>query len=213
MKIIAFVGMPASGKSEASRIAAEMGIPVIIMGDVIRKEVLKRGLEPNDSNTGMVATDLRKCEGMDAVSRRCVSQIRETGSELVVVDGVRGIAEVECFRQEFGKGFILISIYAPIEIRFSRVQKRGRSDDMNSIEGLRNRDERELSWGMGEAIEASNVEIENNSTLEAFRKDVVEVLRNYSGPGPENNSNNISRYQNVSRKSRIMFKNKFDRTF
>ncbi|AKB16865.1 MULTISPECIES: dephospho-CoA kinase [unclassified Methanosarcina] len=185
MKIIAFVGMPASGKSEASRIAAEMGIPVIIMGDVIRKEVLRRGLEPNDSNTGMVATDLRKCEGMDAVSRRCISQIRETGSELVVVDGVRGIAEVECFRQEFGKGFILISIYAPIEIRFSRVQKRGRSDDMNSIEGLRHRDERELGWGMGEAIEASNVEIENNSTLEAFRKDVIDVLGNYSGSCPE----------------------------
>jgi len=192
MKIIAFVGMPASGKSEASRIAAEMGIPVIIMGDVIRKEVLKRGLEPNDSNTGMVATDLRKCEGMDAVSRRCVSQIRETGSELVVVDGVRGIAEVECFRQEFGKGFNLISIYAPIEIRFSRVQKRGRSDDMNSIEGLRNRDERELSWGMGEAIEASNVEIENKSTLEAFRKDVVEVLGNYSGSGPKNNISKVN---------------------
>ena len=192
MKIIAFVGMPASGKSEASRIAAEMGIPVIIMGDVIRKEVLKRGLEPNDSNTGMVATDLRKCEGMDAVSRRCVFQIRETGSELVVVDGVRGIAEVECFRQEFGKGFNLISIYAPIEIRFSRVQKRGRSDDMNSIEGLRNRDERELSWGMGEAIEASNVEIENNSTLEAFRKDVVEVLGNYSVSGPKNNISRIN---------------------
>ncbi|AGF96740.1 dephospho-CoA kinase [Methanosarcina mazei] len=179
MKIIAFVGMPASGKSEASRIAAEMGIPVIIMGDVIRKEVLKRGLEPNDSNTGMVATDLRKHEGMGAVARRCISQIRETGSELVVVDGVRGIAEVECFRKEFGKGFILISIYAPIEVRFSRVQKRGRSDDMNSIEGLRHRDERELSWGMGEAIDASNVEIENNFTLETFRKDVRDVLSNY----------------------------------
>jgi dephospho-CoA kinase len=184
MKIIAFVGMPASGKSEAARIAAEMGIPVVNMGDVIRKEVLKRGLEPNDSNTGMVATDLRKCEGMDAVSRRCIAQIKETGSELVVVDGVRGIAEVECFRREFGKGFVLISIYAPIEIRFSRVQKRGRSDDMNSIEGLRNRDERELGWGMGEAIEASNVEIENNFTLETFKKDVAEVLNNYSSAGP-----------------------------
>jgi len=184
MKIIAFVGMPASGKSEAARIAAEMGIPVVNMGDVIRKEVLRRGLEPNDSNTGVVATDLRKCEGMDAVARRCISQIRETSSEIVVVDGVRGIAEVECFRREFGEGFVLISIYAPIEIRFSRVQKRGRSDDMNSIEGLRNRDERELSWGMGEAIEASNVEIENNSTLETFKKDVVEVLSNYSGADP-----------------------------
>ncbi len=184
MKIIAFVGMPASGKSEAARIAAEMGIPVINMGDVIRREVLRRGLEPNDSNTGMVATELRKCEGMDAVAIRCVSQIRETGSELVVVDGVRGIAEVECFRREFGEGFVLISIYAPIEIRFSRVQKRGRSDDMNSIEGLRHRDERELGWGMGEAIEASNVEIENNFTLETFKKDVVDVLSNYSGENP-----------------------------
>lgn len=179
MKIIAFVGMPASGKSEASRIAAEMGIPVIIMGDVIRKEVLKRGLEPNDSNTGMVATDLRRSEGMDAVARRCVSQIRETGSKLVVVDGIRGIAEVEYFRQEFEEGFILISIYTPIEIRFSRIQKRGRSDDMNSIEGLHQRDERELSWGMGEAIEASSVEIENNFALETFRKDVIDVLNNY----------------------------------
>ncbi len=188
MKIIAFVGMPASGKSEAARIAAGMGIPVVNMGDVIRKEVLKRGLAPNDSNTGMVATDLRKCEGMDAVAKRCVSQIMETGSELVVVDGVRGIAEVECFRQEFGKGFILISIYAPIEVRFSRIQKRGRSDDMNNIEGLRRRDDRELGWGMGDAIEASNIEIENNFSLETFRKDVIEVLSNYLSLDSNNSS-------------------------
>lgn len=185
MKIIAFVGMPASGKSEAARIAAEMGIPVINMGDVIRKEVLRLGLEPNDSNTGMVATQLRKCEGMDAVAIRCISQIKDTGSDLVVVDGVRGIAEVECFRQELGEGFVLISIYAPIEIRFSRVQKRGRSDDMNTIEGLSNRDERELGWGMGEAIEASNIEIENNSTLETFKRNVIEVLSNYFRKKPQ----------------------------
>jgi len=41
---------------------------------------------------------------------------------------------------------------------------------MNSIDGLRHRDERELGWGMGEAIEASNVEIENNSSLESFKR-------------------------------------------
>jgi dephospho-CoA kinase len=195
MKIIAFVGMPASGKSEAARIASRMGIPVINMGDVIRKEVLRRGLEPTDSNTGMVATDLRKCEGMDAIARYCNSQIRETGSELVVVDGVRGIAEVECFRQEFGKGFILISIYTPIEVRFSRIQKRGRSDDMDSIDGLRRRDERELGWGMGEAIEASSIEIENNFSLETFRKDVVNVLSNYLGADSDNNSKDKSEKQ------------------
>jgi dephospho-CoA kinase len=161
-----------------------MGIPIIIMGDVIRKEVLRLGLEPNDSNTGMVATQLRKCEGMDAVAVRLYFPNQGCWLDLIVVDGVRGIAEVECFRREFGEGFVLISIYAPIEVRFSRVQKRGRSDDMNSIEGLRNRDERELGWGMGEAIEASNIEIENNSTLETFKKDVIEVLSNYLGKNP-----------------------------
>jgi hypothetical protein len=59
---------------------------------------------------------------------------------------------------------------------------------MDSIEGLRRRDERELGWGMGEAIEASNVEIENNFTLETFRKDVIEVLSNYLGKSPQNKS-------------------------
>ena len=184
MKIIAFVGMPASGKSEASRTAVEMGIPVVNMGDVIRKEVLRRGLEPSDANTGMVATDLRKCEGMDAVAKRCISQIQETGSKLLVVDGVRGIAALECFRREFGKKFVLVAIYAPLDTRFDRVQNRGRSDDMDNIDGLRNRDERELGWGMGDAIIASNAEIENDSTLEVFKEKVIAVLKNYSGENP-----------------------------
>ena len=35
MKVIGVVGMPASGKGEFSRIAQGMGIPVIVMGDMI----------------------------------------------------------------------------------------------------------------------------------------------------------------------------------
>jgi len=40
MKIIAFVGMPASGKGEAATVAKELGYPVVNMGDVIREEAL-----------------------------------------------------------------------------------------------------------------------------------------------------------------------------
>jgi hypothetical protein len=59
---------------------------------------------------------------------------------------------------------------------------------MNSIDGLRRRDERELGWGMGEAIEASSIEIENSFSLETFRKDVIEVLSNYLGADSDNYS-------------------------
>ena len=43
MKIIAFAGMPFSGKSEAVRIAKDYKIPVIRMGDMIWEETKKQG--------------------------------------------------------------------------------------------------------------------------------------------------------------------------
>lgn len=46
--IIAFVGLPLSGKSTAARVAENLDFPVVVMGDIIRDEVLHRGLELND---------------------------------------------------------------------------------------------------------------------------------------------------------------------
>lgn len=181
MKIVAFVGMPASGKSVASQVAEEMGIPRVIMGDVVREEVKLRCLEPTDKNTGMVATSLRKDESMDAIARRCIPKINDLideGAEIVVVDGVRGIAEVNLFRAEFGHDFDLIAIHSSIELRLERVRQRGRSDDMADLEGLRIRDERELGWGLGEAIESADVVIDNDGSLSDFRHEIVELLGN-----------------------------------
>jgi dephospho-CoA kinase len=176
MRIIAFVGMPASGKSEAASVVRDMGIAYINMGDVIREEVKRRGLEPTDSNTGGVATDLREKEGMDAVAKRCVPKINDTSADLVVVDGVRGIAEVEFFKEEFGNDFTLVFIDSPIELRFERIGSRGRSDDMSDLEALRIRDERELGWGMGKAIEVADIVIENTDDLEGFKNSIRELM-------------------------------------
>lgn len=175
-KILAFVGMPASGKSAAASILGESGIKVINMGDVIREEVVRRGLEPTDINVGGVGTDLRKKEGKDIVAKRCIPKIQAADSEFLVVDGVRSLAEINCFKQAFGSDFTLVTIDAPIEIRFARVQARKRSDDMTDINALRVRDERELGWGMGEAIAAADIVIENMGTLEEFRKKVLNVV-------------------------------------
>jgi len=176
MKIIAFVGMPASGKSEASHVVHNMGIDVINMGNVIREEVIRRGLEPTDANTGGVANDLRDKEGMDSVAKRCIPKIKAAGPDIVIVDGMRGIAEVECFKKVFGNEFTLISIDSPLEVRFARVQKRGRSDDMKNIDELLHRDEREMGWGMTEAIEIADVVIENTAGLDEFRQKIKDTL-------------------------------------
>ena len=176
MKIIAFVGMPASGKSEAARVAGDHGIYVINMGDVIREEVVRRGLEPTDANTGGVGTDLRENEGMNAVAKRCVPKINNSGTDMVVIDGVRGIAEVEFFKQEFGDDFTLVNIESSIRMRLERVKTRGRSDDMTGMDALRRRDERELGWGISEAIEASDITISNTTGLEEFKQEIMGLL-------------------------------------
>ncbi|WP_094227597.1 dephospho-CoA kinase [Methanolobus psychrotolerans] len=175
-KILAFVGMPASGKSEASSVLRRKGITVINMGDVIREEIVRRGLEPTDANTGGVGTDLREKEGRDAVARRCIPKIKDANEDFIGIDGVRSVAEVECFKKAFGNDFTLVSIESPLDSRFERVLSRQRSDDMQDISALKTRDERELGWGMGEAMEIADIVIGNEGTLDEFREKITALL-------------------------------------
>ncbi len=178
MKVIAFVGMPGAGKTEASNVARELDIPVIVMGDVLREEVKKRGLPPTDENIGGVANQLRKEEGMDAIAMRCIPKIEalEGKTDVVVVDGIRGIAEVEAFKKAFDDNFTLVKIDATFELRLDRLGRRGRSDDVGNADWLKQRDERELSWGMGKAIEVADKEVTNLDPIQTFRDEIRSIL-------------------------------------
>ncbi len=178
MKVVGVVGMPASGKSEAARLARDEGVPVVAMGDVIRDEVERRGLERNDENMGLVATELREKEGDDAVARRCVDEIRSHDAPVVVVDGLRSADEAEYFRDAFDDGddFVLVSVEAPFETRLERVRDRGRSDDMTAADELRQRDDRERGYGMDEAIDEADLTVENDGSLEEFRDEFRRLL-------------------------------------
>jgi dephospho-CoA kinase len=180
MQVIGIVGLPASGKGEFSRIASEIGVPVIVMGDIIRNAVKEAGLPPTDESMGFIANRLRQEEGMDAVALRCIPLVKATGSPLVLIDGIRGDAEVRIFRREF-PGFKLIGIDAGFPIRLARVTARGRSDDLKSAEELKNRDERECSWGLARALAEADITISNKGTLDQFTNDVRALLCRLGG--------------------------------
>jgi dephospho-CoA kinase len=178
LKIVGFVGMPGSGKSVAADVAREMNIPVVVMGDVIREEAARRGLPPTDRNLGAVGNDLRDKEGPDAIAARCLAKIRETKVPVVVVEGIRSKTEVDLFRKS-SNGFQLIEVFVPDEVRLARIRSRGRSDDANQSDlaaAVADRDARELGWGMGEAIRAADLRIENAGSVAEFMGKVREVL-------------------------------------
>jgi len=175
MKVIGVVGLPASGKGEFSKIAAGMGIPVIVMGDMIRKAVTAAGLEPTDTNFGMTANRLRSERGMDAIARLCIPEIESRAAPLVLVDGIRGDTEVTLFRNHF-PGFTLISIDSSFDNRLARIAARARTDDFTTADALRNRDERELTWGLGNALQQADLSIANEGSLDEFSASVRTLL-------------------------------------
>jgi dephospho-CoA kinase len=176
MKVIGVVGLPASGKGEFSRIAEDMGIPVVVMGDVIRKTLFNRGLPPTDENLGEMSRELREQYGRGAIARLCIPEIKAQEANLVLVDGIRSDAEVVLFREAF-EGFTLIGVEASFEVRFQRLNVRNRSDDPSDEESMRVRDARELGWGLGRALEMADATVRNEGSIQEFREAVTRILK------------------------------------
>ena len=184
MRVIGTVGLAGSGKGEVAEVAREEGVPVVTMGDVIRRACRDRGLDPA-THHGEVATALREENGPDAVAARSLPLIEEAleESDTVLVDGIRSGVEVDRFEEAFGDDFLLVSIEVPFEERAERLLERGRDDSDLDGEELRARDERELGFGMGEAMERADVVVENTDTLAAFRDRARNLVRGESA-GP-----------------------------
>lgn len=180
MIVIGVVGYPASGKGEFSRIAKEMGIPIVVMGDVVRRELDNAGLKKTDKNMGEMSRCLRQGLGMDALARLSIPLIEEQRSKVVLVDGIRGDAEVETFLEKF-KDFRLIGVDSSFETRLRRLKDRGRSDDTFDTDGLLARDKRENGWGLFRAFDMADYIITNEGTLEEFEKKARELIEELIG--------------------------------
>ena len=187
MRVVGTVGLPGSGKGELAAVAREAGVPVVTMGDVIRQACRDRGGDPSTDH-GEVAKALREENGPAAIAERSLPRVRdaitETDIDTVVVDGLRSMVEVEAFREAFGEEFLIVSIEAPFDLRAERLAERGRDSSDTDLEALRDRDKRELGFGMGEVMEAADVHIDNSDSLETFRTSVRELLSASTADAP-----------------------------
>jgi len=175
IKIVAFAGMPGSGKTAAVKVAADRGIQVLRMGDSVWDEVKDRKLPLKAKVVGEVAAEMRETHGQDIWARRTLKKV-DPDAKLVVIDGVRSKAEIDVFKDAMGHDFIVVYIQCPDDVRMERVTQRGREDDTVTEEAFRARDEREISWGLGEVLEESDVVISNTGTKQELRLNVAYLL-------------------------------------
>lgn len=169
--------MPFSGKSEAVKIAKEMKIPVIRMGDMVWKEVKNRNLKINDENVGYVANEMRKKHGKDIWAKKTIDKIKDIkDTRYLVVDGIRNLEEVETFKEKLNADFILIGIEVSDKTRYKRAMNRNREDDSKDLEKIKKRDKRELGWGLGSVIASSDIIISNEKDINSFREEIKKIF-------------------------------------
>jgi dephospho-CoA kinase len=178
--IVCLTGMPGAGKSTVAFFLKEKGFLVVTMGDAVREEAKRRGLEPTDINLGKLMLKLRHDLGPAAVGHIVMQKLeRENGnSSNVVIDGIRSISEVEVLKKI---GHVkLLAIHASQGTRFKHLKDRGRSDAPTNSYEFAGRDKRELSIGISEAIALADETISNNDlTLEQLKERVYAIVKRW----------------------------------
>ena len=179
LRIVAITGMPGAGKSTAAQALVKLGWTRVVMGDVIRAETKRRGLEPDAKNTGEVMKLLRKEKGESAVADLCLESITKLKAVKVVVDGIRSMAEVEAFRKE--AAVLLVAVDASPERRFELLKERGRKDDPLTHEMFVERDRRELGVGIGKAIALADETVSNqHATPGRLAAEITQVVERWN---------------------------------
>ena len=163
--IVGLTGMPGAGKTTVANYLSQKGIPLLIMGDVVREVAEDDGLEPTSDNLAKLMLRLRKRNGPEAVAHLIVNKIKLMKKEdkqlsVVIVDGIRSMAEVQVLRRI---GSVkLLAIHGSTLTRYTHVRERGRSDVPSNIGEFDKRDKIEMDVGISNAIALADETISNN---------------------------------------------------
>ncbi len=171
---ILVTGLPGAGKSLVAKVARELGLPVLVMGDVVREEVRRLGLEPTTENLNKVARMLREKYGKTVIAERVVEKALGLKSPVVVIDGVRSLDEVKVF-EKHGR-VVIVAVHASPRTRYERLRRRGRECDPRSWEEFVSRDMTELGFGIGNVIALADFMIVNEGELEDVVREARRVL-------------------------------------
>jgi dephospho-CoA kinase len=126
-KIVAFVGLAGSGKTEAAEYVITKGFPKAYFGGVVLDAMTEAGIEHTEENEKPFREELREKEGKDFVAKRIIEQIHgliNAGQHKVVADGLYTWTEYKTMKKEFPGELIVIAMVAPKRLRHQRLLTR-----------------------------------------------------------------------------------------
>jgi dephospho-CoA kinase len=169
MKIIGLSGQPASGKDTVADLFVSKGFRHVSLGDMLREEMRKQGKPIDRAHMSDFAADAKRTRGIAYLAKLAAEKV----SGNTIISGIRGTAEVEFFRRQFGADFMLLVVDAPLQTRYERARKRNRTGDDISFEEFRRIEDHERSAVSGaqevdKVIALADRTIDNGGSIEAL---------------------------------------------
>ncbi len=175
--IIAIVGLPGAGKTEAANYFKNQGLPVISFGKVINEYIDNHKLSHTEEVHKKIRNEFRIKYGKEALAKLNEKKIEEAlkKSNIVIIDGMRSWEEYLYLRKRFPKNNVcILAIYADKDIRYERIAKRkyrsklyGTKRDINEL----------VDTNMGPTLAFADYLIKNNFSLQEFHDKLANVYR------------------------------------
>lgn len=175
VSLIGLTGTNGAGKGEVAAFFRKKGYAYFSLSDLIRDELKKKGKEVSRDNLIKMGNLLREKSGRDILARLIIKKIKGKA----VIDSIRNPKEVEYLRRQ--KNFILLSIDAPVELRYERVKKRGRAESASNLQEFIEKEAEEMtnlkkSQQLQNCMRLADFKIKNNDTLESLYQKLEKLL-------------------------------------
>ena len=176
--IIAIVGLPGSGKTEAANYLKEKKrLTVISFGKIINEYIEKHGLLHTNEVHRKLRIEFRKKYGMAAMAILNEKKIKEglKKNTIIIVEGMRSWEEYLYLKKKFSKARIFIlALFVDKELRYKRLAQRKERPGLYGEE----RDISELiESNMGPTIAFADYLVKNNFSKEEFFDKLEEIYR------------------------------------
>jgi dephospho-CoA kinase len=184
MKIVGITGTNGSGKGTVVDIICKHTNSIHLSAREMILDLAKDdGVNINSRDDLRVYNENRNLQG-----KTLIQEINRTynaeayGNKLFIFESIRRVCEINELRSLFGKNFLMVSVDAPLEMRYERIKQRGSMSDKISLEKfiederLENESENDSQMNLYRCRDLSEIHLQNTGTMKDLEIEIEDKL-------------------------------------